>query len=288
VYVTKEQIRQARRVNLADFLLKEYPTAVKNVGSSLCLRENPSLSVKKSVPGYFDFATGEHGNSVDFLTRHLGFSFTDAVSTLSQFEWAPCWGRRKQEGHTSFGLPARASPPYDKVESYLISRGIPLDTIQSLIRKGILYQDALHGNAVFVNPEGDYCEIRGTGTIPFHGCRKKKPDRFWYVLSGPEPKAAFICEAAIDAISLMLIHRKLHAGYRAAYISIGGVTNQQTIDRVKRQIPTVMAVDKDPAGEECRKRNADIPYLIPDSKDWNDDLMKLRRSDCNGKNGNDT
>ena len=38
MYVTKEQIRQARRVNLADYLLREYPADVKIVGTSLCLR----------------------------------------------------------------------------------------------------------------------------------------------------------------------------------------------------------------------------------------------------------
>ena len=54
MYVTKEQIRQARRVNLADYLLAEHPADVKIVGTSLCLRKNPSLYVKRSIPGYSD------------------------------------------------------------------------------------------------------------------------------------------------------------------------------------------------------------------------------------------
>ncbi len=67
LYVTKEQIRKARRVNLADYLQSKYLTDVKIVGTSLCLIKNQSLYVKRSVPGYYDFATGEHGNSIDFL-----------------------------------------------------------------------------------------------------------------------------------------------------------------------------------------------------------------------------
>ena len=55
MYVTKEQIRQARKANLADYLLQEYPADVKIVGTSLCLKKNPSLyvsslSVKSQVP----------------------------------------------------------------------------------------------------------------------------------------------------------------------------------------------------------------------------------------------
>ena len=82
MYVTKEQIRQARKANLADYLLQEYPADVKIVGTSLCLKKNPSLYVKKSIPGYHDFATGEHGNSIDFLTHHLNCSFTGGEHAL--------------------------------------------------------------------------------------------------------------------------------------------------------------------------------------------------------------
>ena len=32
----------------------------------------------------------------------------------------------------------------------------------------------------------------------------------------------------------------------------------------------------DPAGEECRKRNPDLPAVIPDRKDWNEDLQQNR------------
>jgi len=138
------------------------------------------------------------------------------------------------------------------------------------------YQD-LYGNAVFVDPNESYCEIRGTGTgNHFHGCRKKASDRFWYILTNPKPEAVYICEAAIDALSLMLIHQARRENIPAAYVSIGGVANQRTIDRLKRKHGVVLAVDNDPAGEECRKRNPDLPAVIPDRKDWNEDLQQNR------------
>lgn len=269
MYVTKEQIRQARKTNLADYLLMECPADVRIVGSSLCLRQNTSLYVKKSVPGYHDFATGEHGNSIDFLTRHLNYSFMDAVRALCRFSGEET---KPPSLPGPFSLPPKAERPFRKVVDYLTGRGIPKKTVLSLIQENLLYQDSPHGNAVFVTLNGDYCEIRGTGNKPFHGCRKKSPDKFWYLLTNPKPETAYICEAAIDAVSLMLIHRQQGKTDPAVYVSIGGVANQQTIDRLKKRIPTVLAVDNDPAGDECRSRNPDLPILLPVEKDWNDDL----------------
>ena len=274
MYVTKEQIRQARRANLADYLLRECPADVKIVGTSLCLRKNPSLYVKKSISGYHDFATGEHGNSIDFLTRHLNCSFTDAVNMLCRFDGSPM--SKATMTRSPFLLPEKAKPPFERVVTYLTGRGIPPEMVRFLIRENLLYQDTPHGNAVFVSPDEDYCEIRGTGSRPFHGCRKKKSDRFWYLLTDPKPETAYVCEAAIDAVSLMLIHKAQGKTDPAVYVSIGGVANQQAIDRLKRQkLKIVLAVDNDSAGKECRQRNPDLVALIPHNKDWNDDLQQM-------------
>ena len=83
--------------------------------------------------------------------------------------------------------------------------------------------------------------------------------------------------AAVSAVCLMLIHKAQGITDPAVYVSIGGVANQQTIDRLKRKIPSVLAVDNDPAGDECRARNPDLPTLIPVGKDWNDDLRNNSR-----------
>lgn len=275
MYVTKEQIRQARRVSLADYLLQRHPAAVKIVGSSLCLKANQSLYVKFSVPGYHDFSTGEHGNSIDFLMNHLQYSFTDAVKELCSFSNFPQSNvtTTTTVGHP-FLLPEKADPPFDRVMTYLTERGIPPETVMFLIRENLLYQDALYGNAVFVTPNENYCEIRGTGSRPFHGCRKKASDLFWYLLNDEKPETAYICEAAIDAVSLMLIHKAQGIIDPAVYVSIGGVTNQQAIDRLTKKLPVVLAVDSDSAGDDCRKRNSNLPVLIPHYKDWNDDLRR--------------
>ena len=85
-----------------------------------------------------------------------------------------------------------------------------------------------------------------------------------------------LVESAIDAISLYLLNMGGVRDVASFYISIAGVANQKTIDRIKRQSileKIILAVDNDAAGDECRKKNKDIEHLIPSNKDWNEDLM---------------
>ena len=283
-YVTRDQIRLARKADLAGFLLQRHPDLFRSSGSSLYMKYRDSLYIRKGFPGYTDFSSGRHGNPIDFLTGFLGYSFVDAVSALTG---GPSCGRtsripRQEDAPPSpIVLPASAKKPYRMVYAYLLGRGIPAGMIRLLEERGLLYQDRDHGNAVFVNPERDCCELRGTLTYasrPFHGCLKTRPDRFWYFMGSEEkPGTAYLCESAIDAVSLFLLHKRSGTENAAVYISIGGVSNQKTIERVESRIHSVLAVDNDHAGDLCRERNPDMESIIPSAKDWNEDLQLLKQ-----------
>ena len=95
-------------------------------------------------------------------------------------------------------------------------------------------------------------------------------DGYWcFPVTSDKPKLAFVCESAIDALSLYLLRSK---DRNATYISIGGAGKQSAIDRLKQEYDQViLAVDNDAAGDACRKRNPDLKAIIPDRKDWNED-----------------
>ena len=285
--VTKDEIRAARVRSLWDYLLRFHPDEFRAVGTDmLCSKAKDNIYIKRGFPGFNDFSSGNHGNSVDFLIKYLGYGFVDAVNALNGSHVPVCRTNPPPQGSTDVRrtssmkicMPEAAPGPYRRVYAYLMHRGIPADIIQRLESSGLLYQDKPYGNAVFISQERDYCELRGTLTYserPFHGCRRSAPDRFWYTVSPDgKPQTAFICEGAIDAISLLLIHRKAGITVPAAYFSIGGVSNQQAIERIKRIFPApVLAVDNDPAGQKCRERNPDLGYIVPVLKDWNEDLL---------------
>lgn len=293
--VTRDEIRSARAAPLYDYVMARHGGRFRKTGSCLYLADRDGVYIRDGFPGYNDFSTGSHGNPIDFLVSYLGYGFVDAVVSLNSFRpqgspgmaggAAPPeerWnGRGGAAGHADsrsrIVLPEAAPMPFLEMRAYLGRRGIPPWLIDWLERTGLAYQDRVHNNIVFVNREKDYCELRGTlphAGKPFHGCRKTGPDRFWYMYRNTRRlDRAYVCEAAIDAISLYLIHSKTGDADSSLYVSIGGAFNQKAIRRVNGFLPATLAVDNDRAGEECRKRNPDLPYIIPVNKDWNDDLL---------------
>lgn len=328
-WVNQTAIRRARRVCLYDFLLSAHPGDVVKEGDSLRLRCDHSVSVKGGYAGFTDFSDDSTGNAIECLTRYLDYDFTDAVAALCLFDGMtkdeisrpePSSPPQDAAGATQTPKPRETprdaperpqEPPqaperafippepvqgqYRHLYAYLTQqRGIPPAMVQQLIDWGLLYQEKDHNNMVFIDPARTFVELRGTNSfVPFHQVAFADPAAFWWFKAhGPESIAtvAFICEGAIDAISLYLLRLKPPANSGLApmlldenglYCSIGGVANQQRIDRIKAGMAaagcrTVIAVDNDEAGEKCRQRNPDCWHLVPRLKDWNADLLAAR------------
>lgn len=318
-YVSKDDYMRACSVDLSEWLMRYHAGDVFFKYGSVQLNTDHNVWVKRGYHGYKNFRTGESGNNVDYLMNFLDYSYPDAVMALNGD-----LDNFKSSDSSSFvdsvlpeikqkdiELP-KAATAYKNMFAFLQNRKIPVDVIQMLIDRRLMYQTAIGNNIAFVNPERDYFELRGTNTFAdrrckkrndcadyvcgnhqwcksmetcnnykgdaFHGCKKSKSDRFWYFTTSSDEKVKkiYICEAAIDAISLYVLHRNHKKTDSAIYISIGGVANQQTIDRIKFfcKDRVIIATDNDEAGDECRSRNAELSSIRPINKDWNEDLKK--------------
>ncbi|MCD7737576.1 MAG: DUF3991 and toprim domain-containing protein [Lachnospiraceae bacterium] len=286
-HFTKEQLHAARQANLYEYLMLYHPGQFQREGKSIRPVDNHSLSIKQGYKGFQDFATMEHGNSVDFLVNYMGYSITEAVIALSEFggmyiSAAEHINVTAPDINLPLKFPDPADGGYKQMYAFLLKRGIPPDIIRMLVEKKLLYQSKEKNNCVFINQERDWGELRGTytyGSKPFHGsvpgCRY---DGYWALSVMSEASVAYICEAAIDAISLYVLHNTGHHQREpTTYISIGGVAKQRTIDRIRNTFPTViLAVDNDDAGQACRERNPELQYIIPVHKDWNEDLLSKK------------
>lgn len=285
MYVSTSLIEQARTADLFAFVLSRHGDLFTREGHSVYLTGNKSLYIKEGAYGYRDFSTGETGNAITFLTDHLGYGFQEAVlalcgSSVSEAYLPPSASSASSQVMRQIRLPEAAPPPHTRMYAFLMARGIPKFAVKQLVSAGLIYQSAGTNNIVFVNKERDYCELRGTYTFgrkPFHGCRKVKSDRFWYFQpASGKAEVAFVTEAAIDAISLCLLHRHRKMDVSGfVYISIGGVSNHAAICRIKRRIRTILAVDNDSAGEACRRKHNELESILPIHKDWNEDLQAL-------------
>ena len=192
-----------------------------------------------------------------------------------------------------FNPPAPIQGYYARLVNYLSTqRGFPADMIKILVDDKILYQEASHNNLVFIDPAWTFAELRGSYTgKPFHQVMFSDPAAFWWFnprgpYSNDTVRKAYVCEGAIDAVSLYLylLSDDANAAETAIYCSIAGVSNQQRIDRIKSGMaaagcPVILAVDNDKAGQLCRERNPDCQAYIPwnGKKDWNEVLLACER-----------
>ena len=282
--VSKEQAASARCADLYDFLVKYHDSKFTHEGDSIRPKDNHSISIKKGYHGYKDFSTGETGNSIDFLMNHMGFDFVKAVQALSDVPAPAQPADAQQDGIRNIPpiFPEPVDGMYKNLFAYLRSRGISTGTIQMLVEQKKMYQEKSRNNIVFINMEKDFAEIRGTYTFgnPFHGIiTNSRHDGFWWFRTSKNATKGYICEAAIDAISLYELHKIQGKQEEAYYISIAGVSKQPAIDRLKNsKLHIVLAVDNDDAGQKCRNKNSDLKYIIPENKDWNEDLKNLKNN----------
>lgn len=282
-HFTKKQMQAARKANLYDYLMCNHLSDCIKDGNSLRPKCNHSISIKKGYAGYKDFSSDETGNSVDFLVRYMGYDLDTAVFALSEQVASVLIAEAEREKELNIVVPVEFPKPltgrWKQLYAYLQARGISVDIINLLVQQKIIYQSAERNNIIFINRERDFAEVRGTYTYgkPYHRIYKGQADRFWWFKPWEGTvECVYVCEAAIDAISLYQLHTSSKEAQKAIYVSLGGVANQQTIDRLKRQpagYKVVLAVDNDAAGEACRKRNNDLDYILPEGKDWNEDLL---------------
>lgn len=87
--LSTEQKQAARHTDLYAFLKKYHGSDFKQEGSNIRPKSNHSISIHRGYHGYKDFSTGETGNSVDFLTRHMGYTFVQAVQALAGGHGSP-------------------------------------------------------------------------------------------------------------------------------------------------------------------------------------------------------
>lgn len=275
--VSSEQVAVAQSVNVYELARTRLADAFDREGSGLRLKSDHKIFISAGKDRYFDNRTGMPGNAVDLLTRYFGYSFVDAVELLCGEAGVLTVPSAASVSKDPAVLPERAEGSFKNVFAYLMSRGIPGTVVQRLIDMGLLYQSAEHNNAVFVNAEGTYAEIRGTYTLggkPFKQSLGTKAGNFWCVPALKTAETVFVCEAAIDAVSLSILRSRAKLP-KAVYVSIGGVGNVGAIETlVHKGKHVIIATDNDAAGEGCKAHFPALEHITPVNKDWNEDLQQ--------------
>ena len=218
------------------------------------------------------------GGAIDLVLHLKGLDFKTAVAWL--WERFPCpeeatAPRRRAE--SGLRLPPAAENQLGRVYHYLcLERGLTGAVLEPLIDAGALYADG-RGNAVFLLldrsglPVG--AELRGTTAVRWRGMAPGSRKDLGYFSAGAATASAIVlCESAIDALSLLMLHPGAHC------ISTSGATpNPRWLPHLLAQPQEVYCgFDSDEAGD--RQAEAMIALypavkrLRPRQHDWNDEL----------------
>ncbi|MEE3498738.1 DUF3991 and toprim domain-containing protein [Ruminococcus sp. YE282] len=291
IHFTKEQREQARRTDLANFLIS-HGEKVKKSGSEY---EWLDGSQKVTIRGHLWYHQYEQkgGDAIDFVRRFYNKDYVEAVEMLLN----NCGGQIVNSQTTErerkpFILPPR-NDRMSRVFSYLLlTRGIDKDVLFEFVRRKMIYESADYHNAVFVgydsNGKPRHAHKRGTVTNnPYKGNAAGSQPEFSFHWHGTSEKI-FLFEAPIDMLSFISMHKEnWQENSYAASCSVSDRVLFQCLKDNPNIKNVFLCFDNDEAGQTANKRIADKlnklniqnEILIPTHKDWNEDLTLSEKGD---------
>lgn len=226
-YVEKEELEKARQVDLLTYMEQREPDNLVKLSPHVHrLVEHDSVILSHGL--WQQKSTGIGGRSaLDYLVKIRGLSLPEAVSLVLSGSYLPVSAYLPpQKEMDTFGLP----PPNEnnkRVCDYLTGRGIDREIIDFAIAQGILYESAIHHNAVFVGRDYGgtpaYAALRGTGNSKFRGEVTGSKKMFSFRVEGIS-STLHVFEAAIDLLSYLSLQRIWGWDWTLdSYLSLGGI-----------------------------------------------------------------
>lgn len=316
---------QARRANLIEFLNINHPGTVVRVNGTLRYAADHHILFNRNMPnGYTNVTDGKimnakanfaSNNPIDFLVRFMPDAYPNALvaamaltgtTMVQENTYTPVYSKIDIQK-----APIVIPKPYsnnNRLFKYLIEeRKFPESIIKELIKRELLYEDSEFHNIIFINEKKNFGETRTSlsnawvskhplpdGKKRFiHGClTNSDSNAYWWYKPCKErnTEVIYVCEGAIDAVSLYLIHRGIGIDTKCnCYAAINGLKpkgKHNRIDRIvagagKAGIKVVLAIDNpevdknpEPIKETWEYYNQ-LEKVIPINKDWNEDWINI-------------
>ena len=289
----KSLIKQARQANLAEYLLSLEEPLTKE-GNRYKHKEHDSLVFTDNA--YYWNSTGEHGNAIDYLTRHMGMDFKKAVTALTNHTPAD---EQPPPMFNAFNFASLSiSDDNSKVVKYLNeTRCIGLRVINHLIENKLLYQEKQTNNAIFpmYDENNNVVGAELQGILPdkrFKGVKGGSKYGYGFNVRFSSDNTydySLFFESAVDLLSFIDYKRNHEEKNldRCILISMAGLKInilRHTLKAFNGKLKVVLCVDNDEAGQKFKSEveGKKIPFtsLTPSEefKDWNEQTKALRES----------
>ena len=293
ISLTDEQKRRANAVDLEDFLLRRGERLIPS-GHDKRLASDHSVTIRGSE--WYDHEIRQGGRAIDFVRMYDGCSFQEAVTKLLNGEQGQAFRpakERKSEPPKPFALPP-VHHSMRRVYAYLMKqRHIDRDIITHFARAGTLYEDAEYHNAVFVGTDEH--------SVPRHAQKRSTNSQgksFKLNVAGSDARYSFhhlgddgdlyVFEAPIDLLSYITLHPENWQQH--SYVACCGTSYEPVrwiLTRMEAPQMVSLCLDHDNAGDQgCERMAKQISSefgfptrrLVPEQKDWNEDLCALREA----------
>ena len=283
---TEEEKERAASVDLAEFLRQRGEKLLPS-GREKRLASDRSVTIRGSE--WYDHEEHEGGNAISFVRKHYGLSYPEAVEELlgrGSGQTYPV-AQSIKTPPKPFELP-EVNRDMRRVFAYLAKgRHIDRTIVTHFARARLLYEDAKYHNCVFVG--------RDKQGIPRHAHKRSCNSfgkSFRQNVEGSDPKYSFhhmgtdgrlfVFEAPIDLLSYLTLHpENWQAHSYVACCGTSAIPALSMMERMSAPEEVYLCLDNDQAGEKGSLRMAEqiaeqfniaSDRLLPEHKDWNDDL----------------
>ena len=230
------------------------------------------------------------GGTIQFMQHFYGMDFVEAVKYLLDGEEGAEFVQtsRNPEPKLPF-TPPKLSKNMHRTFAYLIkTRKIDADIVQYFVNEKKIFETEEYHNVAFCgyDEKGEMKQMHLRSTLP--------GNRFFMDIDGSDKQYYFrhigtnsdvyVFEAPIDMLSYITMNTE--NWQESSYVCLGGVA----IDALKNVLSTneqiskvYMCVDRDETGDKTVKRIGDelneMGYewerILPENKDWNEDLTAV-------------
>ena len=227
-YISEEQIREARQVDLLSYLQTNDPSELVHIsGQNYCTREHDSLKISNGK--WYWFSRGFGGvSALDYLIKVKEIPLPQAVETIlgRVALSSPVSFPRKDPEPRRLLLPERNSSA-EHVIRYLRGRGIHPAVIRYCLDHKLLYESKDYHNAVFIGYDERghpaYAALRGT-LGNYKGEAAGSDKHYSFRIVNAASKEVHLFEAAIDLLSYAtMLHMKGRDWQQDALLSLAGV-----------------------------------------------------------------
>ena len=293
IHFTEEQKYRASCVDLVEFLRRQGEKLIRS-GPEYRMASDHSVTVRGNE--WYDHAAKEGGGPISFVQNYCGLSYPEAVTRLLEgeqgqiYEPAP---RKREEPKKEFIQPP-VSREMRRVYAYLLKkRLIDREVLSTFVWAGLIYEDEKYHNAVFVGTDehgvARHAQKRSTNS---------QGKSFKLNVAGSDARYSFhhlgddgdlyVFEAPIDLLSYITLHPENWQQH--SYVACCGTSYEPVrwiLTRMEAPQMVSLCLDHDNAGDQgCERMAKQISSefgfptrrLVPEQKDWNEDLCALREA----------